>query len=391
MADLFNLSSINNPFVVIIGFIIVLIPAVIIHELGHFIAAKMVGITILEFGVGMPPRIMRLFTWRGTDVTLNWLPLGGFVRPLGEDVVRQMGDEALQTDRDEAVSRGISQPVSVNEARPMARIFFMAGGAIANFIMAFVLFAIVGMIGLETQVSDRVQVNRIAGGSPAQAAGLLPNDLIIAFNGETISTYEDLQTRTRENLDETVTLTLLRNGEDVEVSLVPRANPPEGQGAMGIEIGPETQIIPMSFGEAVQFSIDRLTSVLRLMAELPSQLVSAVANREAPPENMRIVSPLGISQGSAIMIQQSIEERQPTMILEYIALISFALGITNLLPIPALDGGRILFVIIEIIRGRPIAPEREGMVHLVGLAVLLSLMVVALLNDIANPITNQLR
>src|SRR3972149_401276 len=88
----------------IVAFCLVLIPAVLVHELGHFIAAKIVGITVLEFGIGFPPRIARLFTWRGTEVTLNWLPIGGFVRPLGEDMVRPLGEEATERERQELVA-----------------------------------------------------------------------------------------------------------------------------------------------------------------------------------------------------------------------------------------------------------------------------------------------
>lgn len=124
-----------------------------------------------------------------------------------------------------------------------------------------------------------------------------------------------------------------------------------------------------------------------MIASVPGQIFSGTAD----PESLRVTSPLGISQIGAVFLQESIERSQPSIIVEFIALISIALGLTNLLPIPALDGGRIVFVLVELVRGRPIAPEREGMVHMIGLAVLLSLMVVVLFNDIINPLTNILR
>lgn len=480
--DIFDFLLGNDALSAIIAFVLVLIPAVLIHELGHFLAAKAVGITILEFGIGLPPRLVKLFTWRGTDYTLNLLPLGGFVRSLGEDMVRQMGDEALEQDRSEAHARGIDKAVSVNEAKPLARIIFMAAGAFANFVMAFVIFVGIALIGIPEVIGGRVNVIYVdpasalaeaglqsndviedvngekfgnmdeflallyAGGdepvtltlrregveapftltatpdlagdpvtaphpvigdvaenSPAARAGLQAGDLVTEFNGETVTTYQQLQALTREHVEERVTLTIWREGEELEASLIPRANPPEGQGAMGILINaamiapeagiavadgqPQRMIVSQSLGSAVQYSFNRIGTVMNTIASIPGDIIRGTAQ----PESLRLTSPLGISQAGGLFLQESIEQDQPTIILEFIALISLALGLTNLLPIPALDGGRIVFVLLEIVRGRPIAPEREGMVHLVGLALLLSLMVVVLLNDIANPLTDLLR
>lgn len=466
----------------IVAFVLVLIPAVLIHELGHFLSAKLVGITILEFGIGMPPRLVKLFSFRGTDYTLNWLPLGGFVRPLGEDMVRQLGDEATSEDREEALRRGVGKTMSVNEAPPLGRIFFMAAGALANFLMAFVLFVVIALSGLPERVGgvvgiDYVEPNSVfaeaglqpgdaiqtlngenfadasafasqlyaANGqevtlsvlrpnlpnpleikiapnlsgdpvagqphpivlsvsedTPAAAAGFQPNDLILAFNGESMANYEQLQQLTAQNLDREVTLSVWRAGETLELSLTPRSNPPAGQGAMGIGIstatidsglglvyeeGGRNELVPQPLDRAIQYSIGRIAEVVNTIASIPGQILNGTASGES----LRFTSPLGISQVGGVFLQESIQRDQPSIIIEFMALISLALGLTNLLPIPALDGGRILFVLLEIVRGRPITPEREGMVHLVGLALLLSLMVVVLLNDIANPLTDLLR
>ncbi len=477
MAD-FILS--NDWLSAIIAFILVLIPAILIHELGHFAAAKAVGITILEFGFGFPPRLLRLGIWRGVEYTLNWLPLGGFVRPMGEDTTRQLGEEALNEDRKIALERGIRDPKSVGQVAPLRRIFFMAAGALANFILAFVLLVVIGLSGVPQWVGGRANVSYVAPesgfaeaglqagdvieqidgmtfstatealeligaangevvltirraevegplevvapadtaasdtavyplivgvapNSPAEQAGLLPNDLVTSFNGSSIGSREELVAITREYLDEMVSLNVLRGGETVTTTLTPRSNPPDGQGAIGIEIStataaqgaglvfaegvPQQGMRSLSLGESVQYSLDRIGGVLGEMAALPGRILQGSAD----PNELRVVSPLGLSQAGGVFLQESIAQERPTIILEYIALISLALGITNLLPIPALDGGRILFVIVEILRGRPISPEREGTVHLIGLMILLSLMAVVLVNDIANPITNLLR
>src|SRR5689334_16128624 len=159
----------------IVAFVLVLIPAVLIHELGHFFAAKLVGITILEFGIGMPPRMVKLFTLNGTDYTLNWLPLGGFVRPLGEDMVRQLGSDAVEEDREEAIQRGVKKTMSVNEAKPLARIFFMAAGALANFATAFVLFVIIALMGIPQIVGGVVSFSYIPPNSAFAQAGIQPH------------------------------------------------------------------------------------------------------------------------------------------------------------------------------------------------------------------------
>jgi regulator of sigma E protease len=491
----------NDTLSAIVAFGLVLIPAIIIHELGHFLAAKAVGITILEFGIGFPPRMLTLFTHRGTEYTLNWLPIGGFVRPLGEDFVRPVSDDetekdrqalkarsddrsqrenadALHNEREMLRARGVEKIMSVNEARPLARIIFMAAGSTANLLTAMLLFMFIGLSGLPTvvgssagivgitpgtalaeaglQVGDVITttngeyfpsatafqvrleelagqpvtlevqraggdetitltftptrgdlgnyvfVSGIADGSPAAEAGLQPGDVIIGFDGERLQAFEDLPTRTQARLGETVTLTVERGVERLDVTLIPRTDPPLGQGAMGIVIQPaytgggsgltfvdggwQQSVVALSLGDSVTYGFERIAFFLRTLASLPGELISGAVS----PEEARIVSPLGISQFGAVFLQQSIEENQPVVILNYIAIISIALGITNLLPLPALDGGRILFVLLEIIRGRPIAPEREGLVHLVGMALLLSLLVVAFVNDILNPITDLL-
>lgn len=486
----------NDLLSAIIAFILVLIPAVLIHELGHFFAAKAVGITILEFGLGLPPRAARLFTLNGTEYTLNWLPLGGFVRPLGEDIVSQQGEDAEQQDRVEARERGIDNPVAVSEAPPFARIFFMAAGALANFVMAIVMFIIIALVGIPETIGARVVLttvpqesvlaeaglmsgdiietingetfadstafmNRlyelsgevvtlgllrfdedlqallaegadipeptelqisftpdfaanqpdfasypiilgVAEDAPADEAGIQPNDLVVSINGTRTNDFNDLRDLTQANLGQEVVLTLLRDGEQVETSLVPRENPPEGEGAMGIssQIEPvvietnsglayqagtlQTRIVPQPLGDAVGYGFAQTGEVLSLIASVPSQLIQGTI----APEAARPISPIGIAQIGAVSLQDTIEQNQPTIILNFIAIISIALGLTNLLPLPALDGGRIMFVLVEIVRGRPIAPEREGMVHLIGLALLLSLMVVLMLNDLINPVTD---
>lgn len=484
----------NDGLSAIFAFALVLIPAVIIHELGHFLAAKAVGITVLEFGIGFPPRALTLFRRGATEYTLNWLPIGGFVRPLGEDFVKPISAEEMEKDKQalrerigegEADSadplyseraalraRGVEKLMSVNEARPAGRILFMAAGALANLVTAFVIFIIIALSGVPTAVGsseivtwvepesvwaeaglqfgdvithvngeyfdngliftsivptdepvtltvlreegeqtitlpalDRVIspeiyvfVSAVAANSPASQAGMQPDDMIVAFNGESFKAFEDLPKLTQGKLGEEVTLTLLREGETLDVDVVPRQNPPQDEGAIGIAITPgyqfdglvfaegqlQSEMIPTSLGDAVGYAWQRVVGIVTEFVQLPSKLIGGALTAE----EVRPVSPVGISQIGGRFLQESIERGQAVIILDFIAIISILLGLTQLLPLPMLDGGRIVFVLLEIVRGRPVAPEREGLVHLIGMAFLLSLMVLTVLNDIINPITN---
>ena len=403
----------SNDFITgIIAFLLVLIPAVIIHEIGHFLAAKAVGITILEFGIGMPPRMVKLFTRGGTEYTLNWLPLGGFVRPLGEGVVSQMGEEATEEDREEAKRRGIANAKSVYEARPWERIVFMIAGAMANFLMALALFAVVALIGLPEIVGARAHIVYVAPESSLYAAGLRSGDFIEKIDGENFADTDALFNR-MASADAPFQLTVARpEGESTTAltldvtSLVPRVNPPEGEGAIGIAFsvadtatldttngltytpGPDQQTMqPQPLSVAIPYAFQQFGEVINIIASIPAQVLQGTAD----PNMLRPIGPVGVSQAGAELLRESVSENRPMIILNFIALVSISLGLTNLLPIPALDGGRILFVLLEIVRGRPISPEREGLVHLVGLALLLSLMVVVLINDIAHPVTDLLR
>ncbi len=492
----------NNLFLSIAAFGLVLIPAILIHEIGHFLAAKAVGITVLEFGIGFPPRMTRLFIWGETEFTLNWTPLGGFVRPLGEDLIRPLGDEAVERDRrkaqtratgekkkneflserEELVARGITEMKSVNEVKPFPRIFFMIAGALANFAFAFVLFIIIALIGLPQDVGGRVQaiavpqdstlaaigveegdlielingemfanteeffatlasfenqeitltirkietgeivdllftptsattrteslirVSSVEPESPAELGGILVNDLITGINGIPITDSSDpigeIQTATLANAGQEMTLNIRRSvdGElrTTEISVVPRTSVREDQGRIGIGIWdefqsvsdivytdapPHRELVPQPFGTAISYGFERIGSTLRLIAEIPARLI----NQTITVEEARPLSVVAISQIGAQFLQQSIEENEPILFLNYMAIISIALGFTNLLPIPAFDGGRILFVLIEIVRGRPVSPEREGLVHLVGMVVVLSLGLMVILYDLFNP------
>lgn len=230
----------NDLLLTIIAFIIVLIPAVIVHELGHLFAAKAVGITVLEFGIGFPPRVAKLFNWGETEFTLNIIPLGGFVRPLGEDLIRPLGEEATERQREELVTkhaeqmeqkasgtpatylsereelaqRGVMNPTSIYEVKPLPRIFFMAAGALANFIFALFLFIIIGLIGLPTEAGMKLGVVALDENAVWSQAGVKQGDWITRINGEFIQDNAQFEQILNDSVSQDITIQVRRFYED---------------------------------------------------------------------------------------------------------------------------------------------------------------------------------
>ncbi|MCA9985615.1 MAG: site-2 protease family protein [Anaerolineales bacterium] len=350
------------------AFILVLTPIILIHELGHFLTARYFNIKVDEFGLGFPPRAAKLFTHKGTDFTLNWIPLGGFVRPAGED--------------DPTVEGGLAA------SSRWARFVVLSGGATANFILAIIVFWVgFALVGLPIFDEGKVSVNDVEPGSPADMVGLQAGDVLLEINGTELNGDISLaQLTVRANAGEEIPLLIERNGTELTVLVRPRL-PEEladGQGSIGINLGN-----PVTGERERQGPVDALISsvqscwnVVYLTISAPAMLIRG----QLTPAEVRPVSPVGISQIAGRTAEMTATTGDWFPLLNLIAVINVALGFTNLLPLPALDGGRILFVLIEAVRGRRIEPEREGMVHIVGMLVLLGLMAILIVQDIVNPI-----
>jgi regulator of sigma E protease len=344
------------------GFFIVLTPIILVHELGHFWAARLCNIRVEEFGLGFPPRALKLFERNGTVYSLNWIPLGGFVRPAGED--------------DPTVPGGLAG------ASKRARLFVLSAGAGANFLLAIIVFFIAYMLG-----TPAVEISNVNPNSPAEEAGIQAGDVILAVNGVRAENSNIIITIVNDNLGEALPVLVERDGEQVLLMVTPRRpgefNPEvEGPIGVGLRFSATGDRLARSPLEAAQESVASVWEIISLTVRVPAMLISG----EITPQEARPVSVVGISQIAGEAAETSINNNTLFPILNMVAFISVALGFTNLLPIPALDGGRILFVLIEAVRGRRIEPEREGMVHIVGMLVLLGLMVLLIVQDIVNPI-----
>ena len=218
--------------------------------------------------------------------------------------------------------------------------------------------------------------------SPAKSAGLLPGDVVLTANGESVNVENGkLSKIIRANLGQPVSLSVDRNKEILNISVLPRTEWPEGQ-PTGIVLGAETRTATYSLPQAMLSSVQVIGFQMRETLMLPVRVVAG----QLKASEVRFVSPVGVKTISDEVVRRSLKNQTATDVLQFAAILSVALALTNLLPLPALDGGRILFVLIEAVRGKRLAPEREGFVHLMGLFALLTLMVVMVINDLVNPV-----
>ncbi|MGH2588044.1 MAG: M50 family metallopeptidase, partial [Dehalococcoidia bacterium] len=323
------------------------------------------GVKVLAFAVGYPPRLWGKKVG-DTEYTVNVLPLGGFVRLLGEE--------------------DPSDPRSLAAQRWWKRIIIMAAGSVMNVLLPVLLFAISYMIPQEVP-AGLAQISYVAPDSPAQHAGVKPADIILAVNGREVRNVNDAAYYIRLNQGTTMTwtvrkqleagsATLAGGGAIVDVQVRGRWAPPEGQGPTGIQLGQrgtltETQQYPV--WEAIPRG---LRTTLESLVLARNQVISWIAARSAPEG---VAGPVGIAQVTGDVVDQA----GWVKLFELAALLSINLAVLNILPLPMLDGGRIFFVIIEVLRGgRRIAPEKEALVHFIGFVVLIGFVIVISVFDV---------
>jgi len=332
----------------LLEFVIGLAILIIVHELGHFLVARLFKVEVEEFGIGFPPRALKLFAMGGTQFSLNWIPLGGFVRLKGEN--------------DPDVPGGLAA------ANPWTRLAVLSAGPLMNITLGVVLSVIL-FYNLGEPVLDQVEVQAISPGSPAESAGLRVGDLIKKVEGEGVQDVDDLQKKIYVHLGEPIQLTLQRQDQLVEVTLTPR-NPAPVDGAIGIQMGYPSR--PTTWSRAVPVGIGAAYEYTRSLLLLPVRIMQG----EVSPQEGRPVGYKGMFD-----IYQQIQNR-----LWFFMVISMSLGIFNLFPIPALDGGRILFTLPEILIRRRVPARFENAVHLVGFTMLLLLLIYINLQDFLNPV-----
>ncbi len=334
--------------------IIVFSLLILFHELGHFTLAKLNGIRVNEFSLGLGPTIVG-FTKGETKYSLKLLPFGGACMMEGED-------ESSDDDR------------AFNKKGVWARISVVAAGPIFNFIMAVVFsFVIMSAVGVDTAT-----LSDVIDGYAAQEAGLQGGDTIVAMGGNDIHFYREISLYSTFHVGEPVEIVYERDGKEYTTILTPKLDEETGRYLYGfISSG---QRAKLGFFENVKYAFYELGYYVTVTFESLKMLVSGGASVND------LSGPVGIVQSMGQVYEESVQNDGYFIALlnmmNWATMLSANLGVMNLLPIPALDGGRLVFLFIEAIRGKALDPEKEGMVHFVGIMLLFGLMFVVMFNDI---------
>lgn len=350
----------------IILFIIVFGVVVISHELGHFLIGRKNGIRVVEFAVGMGPTLFS-FMAGGTKCSLKLLPFGGACMFEGEDGLER--EQGISAERAET-----GEGVAFTEAGVWARIATVFAGPFFNFILAFLIALILtAFTGVDLPV-----VGTVMEGSAASEAGLRQGDVITGIGHEPIHFYREVSMISSLNQGEKMEITYERNGEKAHTALTPQYSEEDGRYYMGITNGGEyLECNPL---QVFQYGFYEVEYWVKLTYKSLAMLIRGKMTKDD------VAGPVGIAQVVGTSYDQA-EKAYGTsyailMMLQIVVLLSVNLGIMNLLPLPALDGGRLAFMFVEVLRGKPVPPEKEGMVHFAGLVVLMVLMVFIMYNDI---------
>ena len=337
----------------IVAGVVVLSVLVIVHELGHFIMAKATGVWVEEFGVGFPPRLYGK-KWGETIYSINWIPFGGFNKLPGE--VDPTVPKALA-----ARSHGV-------------RMLVISGGILLNLLLPFVLLSVAYMVP-HNVVNGQVVVQEVAPGSPAEISGIKAGDTIISVDDKPVNSTGDLARDIQLGLGTEIAIAIKHADATTEtVRLVPRWRPPPGQGAIGTlsqTVNPEIVSESLPFWRAIPIgSRDCIETLVLYKNGIIGMIIGTVPFVPA--------GPVGIVQVAGEVAHSGISP-----VLELTAFISIAIAITQIIPFPALDGGRMIFIVLEWLRrGKRVSPKTEGIVHSIGFMILIALMILITYQDV---------
>ena len=346
--------------ITIVAFLAVLAVLIIAHELGHFTTAKAFGVKVEEFSLGFPPRLLSKKLGE-TRYSLSAIPLGGFVKMAGEVDPKEPRSLA---------SKGVG-----------ARILVLSAGSLMNFLLPLLLFSIAFMVP-HNMVTGEVVVQEVAPNSPAAMAGIDSGYTILSVNEHPVHNISDLHRYIRLNLGKETTLVVSRGDSTTEeVQLIPRWKPPEGEGAIGVVVSmPTPTIVRQSepFWEAIPLGVKECIETFVLFK-------NAILGLFIGTETFQVGGPVAIAQITGEVAKAGISP-----LLEFAAFLSINLAIINIFPLPALDGGRIVFVLLEWVRrGKRISPKTEGLIHAIGFILLMAAILAITYQDIIRIISGE--
>jgi len=368
----------------IITFIIVLSLLVFVHELGHFFVAKKFGVPAKEFGFGFPPRAWGIYRnvdgkWKsvkggkevkdakGTIYSLNWIPIGGFVQ-LGED-------EEESDDKSHFINKPIWQRASI-----------LSAGVIMNIVLAAVIISAGLMIGLPQVLSSeisskavitdkKIQIVEVLPNSPAVIAEIKTGDIILDINDNKFTKYEDLQNFVDENVGQELNYKIKRGQDEIISKITPEIREETGKGGIGVSIA-ETGIVKYPWYLAISEGIKTTLFLTWAIIVAFYELLKGIIIGQGVPAG--VSGPVGIAVMTGQVARMGI-----IYVMQFTAILSINLAIINFLPFPALDGGRVLFLFIEKIKGSPVKRELEATIHNIGFSLLMLLVLIVTFRDVA--------
>ena len=355
-------------------FLLMLSTLVVLHEYGHFIVARLNGVRVTDFAVGFGPTILRWTSPRsGTNYRLNLLPLGGYCQMKGEDGKSTEAEQQREFRTGEVFEHDNFQAKSA-----LRRLSIVCAGPVANFIVALViLFGGALIFGVPGSMPT-TKIVQLIPGYPAQKAGMREGDRIVSIDGKPMTDGNVLVDVIHRSPGKPLRIVYERNGRDTTVLATPIVRP-DGKhvGYLGFRPLPAMQRVGV--GQAWQSSWSQFSGII-------TQTLGVLGTLVTHPSSVagQVQGPIGMARVSA-----QAQEFGPAVTLSLLAMISISLGIFNFLPFPALDGGRGVFILIEMLRGRPVDPEKEALVHVGGFAVLIALMIAVSFHDVSAAISGR--
>ena len=329
--------------ITIISSIIIFLLVILIHEFGHFIVAKMNGVSVLEFSIGMGPKLFQRES-NGTLYSLRVLPVGGYCQLEGEDEEND-------------------SPNSLNNQSPLVRLKVILAGAIMNFILAFILLILLMSVSrVSTEVSGVIK------DSPAYSSGIQTGDQIVSINGENVSDGEELLKSIKESQGD-LNIGVIRDSQSKNIKVTPRLE--NNIRKIGVNFQEEYNIKNFSIVKGFKKGLMTFLNLTGMLYKFLGMLITGQLGLGGVSGPVGVVKEIGNAAKTGV-----------ANLIFLLAYININLGVFNLLPIPALDGGRAIFILIEMIFGKKISQEKEGYIHMVGLILLLALIAIVTIKDV---------